>query len=249
VVRIEQAQRQLNAALSRNLRVVGREGSPAAALTVLGLAFLYGALHAAGPGHGKLVLASFLLGREARWLRGVATGFALSLAQIISSTAVVAVLALLLGYTGFEVTARATWVEVVSYGLVAVVGLVLFTRALRGGRHAHDHAAEPVAVPGGVVLAAGLTPCPSGIVVLLFALANGVFVFGILANLVMAVGMGLTLAMVGLVTISARQAALRPLATRSPLLGWARRGLAITGSLALVAVGTLFFLAAIARLA
>src|SRR2546428_1420836 len=69
-----------------------------------------------------------------------------------------------------------------------------------------------------LVGAAGLTPCPSGIIVLLFALANGVFVLGVWANVVMAIGMGVTVSAVGGATIVARRPALRPLTAPPPVL-------------------------------
>jgi nickel/cobalt exporter len=250
LLELERAQRQLNLTLSRNMRQVGREGSMGAALVVLGVAFAYGVLHAAGPGHGKAVIASFYLGREAHWARGVAAGFAMSLLQILVSIGLVALLALVFGHTGLDVGARAVWVEVVSYALIAVVGLYLLWGAVRGG-HGHHH--HPPGAPGprtsaGVVLAAGLTPCPSGIVILLFALANGVFLFGVGASLVMAIGMGLTVSLVGLLTILARRATLSPLGPRGRLSEWAQRALALVSGLGVTALGAWLLAGALGRL-
>jgi ABC-type nickel/cobalt efflux system permease component RcnA len=248
LLELERLQRQLNLTLSRNMRQVGREGSAGAALIVLGVAFAYGVLHAAGPGHGKAVIASFYLGREAHWLRGVAAGFAMSLLQILVSIGLVALLAIVLGYSGLDVGARAVWVEVVSYGLIVLVGLYLLWGGVRGG-HALAHADPSRSrTSAGVVLAAGLTPCPSAIVILLFALANGVFLFGIGASLVMAVGMGLTVSLVGLLTILARRATLSPLGPRHRLYEWAQRALALLSGLAVTALGAWLLAGALGRL-
>ena len=248
LLELERLQRQLNLTLSRSMRQVGREGSTGAALVVLGVAFAYGVLHAAGPGHGKAVIASYYLGREARLLRGMAAGFAMSLLQILVSIGMVALLALVLGYSGLDVGARAVWVEVVSYGLIVLVGLYLLWGAVRDG-HGHAHADAPVSrTSAGVVLAAGLTPCPSGIVILLFGLANGVFLFGVGASLVMAVGMGLTVSLVGLLTILARRATLSPLGPRTRLLDWAQRALALLSGLGVTALGAWLLAGALSRL-
>ena len=71
---ITQAQRRLNQTLSKEMRRIQQTGSPAAILTVSVVAFLYGVLHAAGPGHGKLFVSAFFLGREARIINGVMMG-------------------------------------------------------------------------------------------------------------------------------------------------------------------------------
>ncbi|MEI9985699.1 MAG: hypothetical protein WDN69_22465 [Aliidongia sp.] len=49
-------------------------GSPAALLTVLAIAFLWGVLHAAGPGHGKSLVAAYLVTTDARWTSGIVLG-------------------------------------------------------------------------------------------------------------------------------------------------------------------------------
>jgi nickel/cobalt exporter len=87
------------------------------------------------------------------------------------------------------------------------------------------------------VLAAGVTPCPSAIIVLLFALANGALAVGMVACLVMAIGMGLTVSAVGLAAIGGRRALLRPLHGGVRSLVWAARGLTVLAGLGLVAAG------------
>jgi len=100
----------------------------------------------------------------------------------------------------------------------------------------------------GLVLAAGLTPCPSGIIVLLFALANGVLRVGIEACLVMALGMGVTVSAIGVATILARRAVLRPLRARPRAVRWVGGGLAVAGSMALTVAGGVLCVSAWARL-
>ena len=100
----------------------------------------------------------------------------------------------------------------------------------------------------GLVLAAGLTPCPSGIIVLLFALANGILGVGIEACLVMAAGMGVTVSAIGVATILARRVVLRPLRARPRAVRWVSVGLAVAGSLTLTVMGGLLCVNAWARL-
>jgi ABC-type nickel/cobalt efflux system permease component RcnA len=249
------AQRDLNRMLSRELRTLKATGSPMALATVALVAFGYGVLHAAGPGHGKIVVSSFFLARRARVATGILVGGIVSLLQVTSAIAAVLLLALVLDHVGLDVAREAAWIELASYGLIAAIGLHMTFTAIagRGGRR-HARERDPVdaggagAEPGGMswslVVATGLTPCASAIILLLVALANGVLVIGIIATLVMALGMGITMAAVGVATIVARRTLVGAAAFNSRLAGWTRRGLAVLGPLLITAGGCLFFLGA-----
>jgi nickel/cobalt exporter len=254
--KITLAQRRLNQTLSQEMRRIQQTGSPAAVLTVSLVAFVYGVLHAAGPGHGKLVVSAFFLGREATIIKGVLMGGLISVLQTFSAIAIVLVLVFVLGRGGFDVVQQSVWVEVASYGLIVLIGLYLIYAAITG-RHLGHHHAEAVSghpepdehhVHRGVVLAAGLTPCASAIIIMLFALANGVLAIGIVATLIMALGMSITVGLVGVFTIAARKTLLSVMAARPRVALWIKRGLTLTGALLITVVGSLFFASAWGRL-
>jgi ABC-type nickel/cobalt efflux system permease component RcnA len=234
-------QRRLNQALARELREIREHGSPAALATVGLIAFVYGVLHAAGPGHGKLVVAAYFVSGAARPLAGLLVGALVSGLQVASALGLVSVLAFGLGERGLGVMGRSVALEVVSYGLVVAIGLIMLVRAI-GGHHGHAEVG-PGGRPGrGLVIAAGLTPCASAIILLLFALANGVFLVGVAASVVMALGMAITVSLVGIVTIVGRRTLLGAVRQRPRVLGYLSRGLAVAGS-ALIAVVAALFLA------
>jgi nickel/cobalt exporter len=241
----QSTQRSLNQTLSRHVRLAARGESPHAVTMVLGVAFVYGVLHSIGPGHGKVVIASLVLGRGTGHMRAIGVGFAVSLLQIASSIGLVAVLAFLLGQRGTEVVERSVGIELVSYGLIGLVGLYMVadTALPERWRPRHRHPGLPdlaAGAPGltvSAVLAAGLTPCPSAIIVLLFALAAGSFALGVVASVVMAIGMGLTLAVVALAAVLGRRLLLGPQTEASRSLAGAIRGLRLVAGLALTGVG------------
>jgi ABC-type nickel/cobalt efflux system permease component RcnA len=229
------------------MRQIRETGSPAAVLTVSLVAFAYGVLHAAGPGHGKLVVSAFFLGREAHIIRGVVMGGLISVLQTFSAIAIVLVLVLILGRGGFDVVQQSVWVEVASYGLIVAIGLYLIWAAVTDRHLGHRHHGDPH-VHRGVVLAAGLTPCASAIIIMLFALANGVLAIGIAASLVMALGMAVTVSLVGISTIAARRTLLHVAAARPRAALWLRRGLTLAGAVLIAVVGSFFFANAWSRL-
>ncbi len=112
-----------------------------------GISFLYGIVHAAGPGHGKVVISSYLVANEAQVSRGVAIAFVAAFAQAVVAVGLIAVMAVILNMTSMAITGTAQFFEAGSFALVALLGLYLLARkgrdvrgVLRGGdAHAHHH--------------------------------------------------------------------------------------------------------------
>jgi len=131
LVEVQTIQRDLHRQLAGAMRAVGARGS-AAAWGLIALSFLYGVFHAAGPGHGKVVISTYLLTQESHLRRGVALSLLASLAQGVTAILIVEATVGLLGLTFRRAGATATGFEAVSYGLVALVGAILVvTRARR----------------------------------------------------------------------------------------------------------------------
>jgi nickel/cobalt transporter (NicO) family protein len=217
-----QEQRRLNQSISDAFHAVEEKHSRAAFALILGLAFLYGMLHAIGPGHGKSIVASYFVSRHARWTSGVAMGSMISVIQGLTAIVLVGLLALLLQLGQFDILGRATLVEFISYGLIAVLGAVMFYRAATGKLHSHDpgepehdhhghdhghaHHHRPARLDRRLIVATGLTPCASAIIILLFALANHALGLGVIAVSALTVGMAVTLSAIGILTVLGRRA-------------------------------------------
>jgi nickel/cobalt transporter (NicO) family protein len=249
LARVNAAQRQLNQALSRELRRLRAGEVTGAALGVAWIAFLYGVLHAIGPGHGKLVVSSLFLARDVRLRTALGISWLVSVLQTLSSIAIVTVVALILGRGGFDALHGSRRIELICYGLIALMGLVMLADTFREmwvrWRRGVDHAGDGRGVAsGGLVLATGLTPCASAIILLLFALGQGVYLVGIAASLVMAVGMGLTVSLVGLVAVLVRRGTVRAVGPLSASAHWVKTALGVAGAAAIAGLGLLLFLSA-----
>jgi ABC-type nickel/cobalt efflux system permease component RcnA len=258
---IVEMQRELHRRLADALAAVRAQG-PGAAWPLVGLAFAYGVFHAAGPGHGKVVIATYLTTHEGRLAHGLALTVAAALAQ--AATAIVAVHALAVA---LDLGLRATRdgvarLEPVSFALVALLGIYLALRAARRLARGHDHGAAhacatcTAADAGaggpwsalGVVAAIGARPCAGAVVVLLLAYAGGLPLVGIAATLAMAVGTAVTTSALAVLAVGARRTAAR-VADRLPgghgRLARLADGAALAGGLGLVAVGGLLLHAAL----
>jgi nickel/cobalt transporter (NicO) family protein len=131
VLEIQIVQRDLHRQLAAAMQAVQAEGA-AVAWVLIVLSFLYGVFHAAGPGHGKVVISAYLLTQESHLRRGVMLSLIASLAQGVTAILIVETTVGLLGLTFRRAEAAATGLEAVSYGLLALVGAVLVvTRARR----------------------------------------------------------------------------------------------------------------------
>ncbi len=131
---------------------------PAAAWLLVGISFAYGIFHAAGPGHGKAVITSYMVANEVALRRGVMLSFLSALLQGVTAILLIGAIFLFLRGTAINQT-NATWtLEIASYALIAAFGLWLLARkimsmlprraapALVGGHHHapghgdhHDH--------------------------------------------------------------------------------------------------------------
>jgi nickel/cobalt transporter (NicO) family protein len=133
---------------------------------LLGLSFTYGIFHAAGPGHGKAVISSYLIANGETWRRGIALSFASALLQALAAVAIVGIFAAILGGTAATMTQAARAIEIASYCLIVAVGLRLcwtkgrsFVAEMRGFKSAkrplactHDHDHRMSTVPANAAM-------------------------------------------------------------------------------------------------
>jgi ABC-type nickel/cobalt efflux system permease component RcnA len=214
------------AGLQAAVSAVTQDGRALWSLVTVG--FAYGVFHAAGPGHGKAVIAAFIVSSERALLRGVALSVAAALIQALVAIALVGALFGLLGGAAAAMGRAVNAVEVAAFLLVALIGAATVWRKAgsllaltssepqlqQGPACACDAHLIATARPATframamVALGAGLRPCAGAIVVLTFALSRGVFPAGIAATLAMAAGTALTTATLASLAVFAKRAAL-----------------------------------------
>jgi nickel/cobalt exporter len=274
--------------MSATIRAAKSDGS--AVWTLLAISFAYGIFHAAGPGHGKAVISSYLVANEETARRGIALSFASALMQALVAVAIVGVCAWLLNATAKTMCGAERAIEILSYALIAAFGARLvwtkgggFFRALQArhpapamahahhhhdhdhnhGHHAHAHdpghvhdehcghshgpTPAELAGPGGwqrglgAIFAVGIRPCSGAILVLVFALAQGLFWAGVAATFVMGLGTAITVATIAVIAVSAKDLARRLSAGRDGGGALVMRGLEFgaAGLVLLLGIGLL----------
>ena len=120
---------------------------------LMGISFAYGVFHAAGPGHGKAVISSYLLANEETWRRGIVLSFASAMLQALTAVVIVAIAAVLIGATAKMMGDTVRVIELVSYALIVLVGARLLWVKGRGFLHAvHEVGLGPETAPVAVAL-------------------------------------------------------------------------------------------------
>lgn len=227
----------LQAGFFQSLRaaVAALKENGAAVWSLLAIGFAYGVFHAAGPGHGKAVIAAYLVANERALAKGFAMSLAAALVQALVAIGLVLALSLALNATAATMGRVTNAVEIASFAAVAALGLMLTWRKTGKVLGVAALAADPRAAPlpdascdhvhlpppetlarmtrwrdmAGVVLAAGLRPCAGAIVVLVFALSQGLLAAGIGATFAMALGTALTTGLIAALAVGAKALALR----------------------------------------
>ncbi|WP_442921119.1 nickel/cobalt transporter [Mesorhizobium sp. Cs1321R2N1] len=268
---------------------------------LIGLSFAYGIFHAAGPGHGKAVISSYMVANEVALKRGILLSFVSALLQGLTAILVMLLAYFVLRGTTISMTDAAWFMEIMSFALVTLFGAWLLWRKLgpsvlrlfgkgpayslsaahaghshaghshAGGHshgahdqaahahshalHAHDdhdhghghshdhhdhgghdhsahdhahhdhaggevcetcghsHAPDPAMLSGdrfdwrtawSAVAAVGIRPCSGALIVLSFALLNGLWLGGLLSVLAMSIGTAITVSALATLAVTAK---------------------------------------------
>ncbi|CNH59154.1 Ni2+-Co2+ transporter (NiCoT) family protein [Yersinia aldovae] len=251
-------------------------------LALMMFSLIYGVLHAVGPGHGKVVIVTYLATHPAQLKSSLKLTFAASILQGGVAILLVTVLLGVLQLSSRYLHQSSFWLEKGSFLLVIGLGLLLCYRAIKrlyyqvrslkpqkmaiqriqplsashvhsdncGCGHRHLPSSQELQASNdwrtrlAIVLAMGMRPCSGAIMVLLFAKVIGVYWWGILSAIAMAIGTSLTISLLALLVHYARRLAVHLGRNRAPAawgsIAWST--LALTGGLILLFAGVLLYL-------
>lgn len=245
-------QREVNQQISGLLKAVAENPTQAGGSLLL-FSFTYGVLHALGPGHGKVVITTWLATHPSKLKSSIGLTLASSLLQGLVAIGLVVVVLTVLQLPARQLHMSSFWLEKGSYALVGVLGILLCWRAVKKlcallhrtvftaftphhEHHencgcGHQHLPNPEQMQSGddwrarlmIILSMGMRPCSGAIMVLLFSKVIGVFSWGMASALAMAAGTSLTITSLALLVHSFRTLAVRLSGNRTPVL-WRQVG-------------------------
>jgi len=239
-------QHQLNEKFARLCREIKTSNSRKPLIALILISFLYGILHAAGPGHGKTVTFSYFLSRREHIKKGILLGNLISFFHALSAVVIVLTIYFILKKSclgSFENLSQK--IKLISYSLITLIGAVLLIKSILDWRrdnpqgqekdlsaHRSDHKSIfPVA------LAVGMVPCPGVVIIMLFSLSLNMLGVGLVSSFFMALGMAFTISLAGVLSIVAKERVLKALSPKKKARLLVQKGLATCGSLLILFFG------------
>jgi ABC-type nickel/cobalt efflux system permease component RcnA len=227
-------QRRIQQTLSTSLRDIQSGSGSLALWTLVTICFGYGVVHTLGPGHGKAVVVAYFLDstRPRAWIEGIFAGGWIAFTHTLAALLLAAALKAFASVGLMGALREIRNVEMVSYTLILVIGLWRLWAGLtgrlhehaHGDNHQHDHGAHdhvghdhhaghhhrheaPQRTIAGWLLltAAGIAPCAGALIVVLLSAALGVLWAGVIGVVAIALGMGITLAAIGMASMVAHR--------------------------------------------
>lgn len=261
---IDQVQRQFHDTIARDISALHDGGSVTAFVSLALAGFLYGVFHAAGPGHGKMVISGYLLADHTTIRKGLLITALSSLLQAVVAITLVLSLFYGMGLARAQTEYVAAWFECVSFGLIALIGFVLMVKGIKGPAHNHEadcdcghhHGPAPVDLLGvddwktvaGMIVSIGIRPCSGALILMFFACLMGEVYAGMAATLAMAIGTALTVSTIAMAVAGSKAGVIKLVHGSEQFIGLAGQIVRIAGGALILFLGAIFCYHAIPRI-
>lgn len=213
-----QYQFKINSIISSTIRNINDENTITSSLLILGIAFLYGLIHAAGPGHGKALVAFYFSTNKNKYSEAFSLGYLISIVHVTSA------LVLTFGiYFILESMFRQNFnyyskiIIQISAVMIMLVGLYIIISSYKSRKQKEDNIKINKSKYG-LALSAGIVPCPGVMTIVLFCIILKKYLLGVLAAISMSIGIGFTISLVGVLSISLNKKANSFLESKSFIL-------------------------------
>ena len=174
-------------------------------LLILGIAFLYGLIHAAGPGHGKALVAFYFTTKSGKsdYKKAFKMGYMISVIHAISALiftfGIFFILKTMFRKNFNEFSSIAMQISAI---MIILVGVYLFWEAYKSRKAIEKKVENTQKSEMAVAFSAGVVPCPGVMTIVLFCIVLKQYFLGVLAAIFMSIGMGLTISLAGIFSIA-----------------------------------------------
>jgi ABC-type nickel/cobalt efflux system permease component RcnA len=209
--------------------------------------FFYGILHAAGPGHGKAVISSYLLASGDTLRRGLWLTWASSLLQGVMAFVFVFIAVKLFNLSQSALRTSMNTIDMLLASFLVFIGIRLLysfvknplskdscthippAEQLRQRRNWRDDAS--------LIATIAIRPCSGAVLILIYCLSKGLLLNGILAVMLISIGTAMTVSLLAIIAVSFKKIAVRLAATGSNTGFYFYKSLEILAALFLIGLG------------
>jgi len=247
-------QQQLKQQMSSLARQMKKTGEWGPFFLLIMIAFLYGLIHAAGPGHGKAVALSYIISRGKKYGSALLFGNLIAMLHGFCGIGLVLILQFVLKKRVSDTIENVNRIiQITSYSLIAIIGAVLlfiglyswFMQAeLKKTDNKTTH--EPKKrEPFAMILALGMIPCPGVVLVMLFFLSIDLIGLGVVLAFFQTLGMAATMSLVVVIGLTGKRATLSIFENRPKAFENIERIVETTAALFIMVIGLLFLAATV----
>lgn len=213
-IKLAKIQQKLNVKLSGMMKKLQSSGSYKQLFSLVMIAFIYGVIHAAGPGHGKAVAASFLISRGKKIYDGFFIGNFIAILHGLSGICLVLFLKFIIRKSVMSSLADITYItKITSYSIILAIGIILTMKNICSwyrniGINRDNYSGRYATHPAGSLSMAfiiGMIPCPGTVIIMLFALSLNMTGTGIILALAQTFGMAATISTIGMLVVAGKK--------------------------------------------
>jgi len=248
---------EINRQVQKRMKELKDHPSPVVILSAVFAAFLYGVLHTLGPGHGKMVVASYFITHGAHFWRGIFVGAQVAFSHVAGAVLLVLTTDFAMRKILANTDQALYWMRTISFSLIFLIGFYMFWRAWRHAfgkdvssscshcNHGHGETEQKKQSWREAIMSwtVGAVPCTGSLLILLYSMAHDVLYLGLLMVFFVAIGMAITVTLIGWVCIFGKQ----HIVDRYFTLGGSGHKLQISlevlGSIMIMLIGATLFIA------
>lgn len=250
-------QRENNAEISQLFYAI-KAHKNMAYLSLIWISFLYGAVHSIGPGHGKVIVTTFLATHPAKTKQALLLTIGSAIMQAIVAILLVSVLLFIFNGSMRDVNSEVPTLINLSLCAIIMLGIYIVYKSGRQLWHTfkqqriediHHHCEMPDAESInhatswksylGIILSVGIRPCTGAIMVLLFSKVIGLYWIGIVSAFLMGIGTAITTSTIAILTISGKKVIRRYISASEHHISLGQLYLQLIGGFILIAFGAI----------
>jgi len=214
-------QKKINTSLTFYIKEI-KNNSLEALFYLLFTSFIYGIIHALGPGHGKALVTSYFLSQKAKIRKGFLAGLLIALVHSFSAVLIIGSIFLFIRTSlliNFENIRH--YVSIISFSIIILIGFYMILSAIKETVTGNNPQTEGIKIIEdnrnnnptrgftAIVLTAGIIPCPGAAMILLFAINMNIFYAGLFSVICMSCGMAVTISAAGIISILIKKYSLK----------------------------------------